>query len=101
MDERLEKWKDVFKKAVNFDFIHLTSNEFNEIASLYTQYVGKTITKSQMNCNSCRLKIVKELGQRYLEMEQEEIKNNQSQEEAQNAKKAKRDKGGKVTRRTV
>lgn len=97
MDERLEQWSDVFRKAVNFDFIHLSSSEFQTIASLYTEFTGKTITKSQMNCNSCRLKVVKELAVKYFQLKEEEEKNKQSQKEAQNAKKAKRNKGGKVT----
>lgn len=97
MDKRLEQWSEVFRKAVNFDFIHLSASEFQTIASLYTEFIGKQITKSQMNCNSCRLKVVKELAVKYFQLKEEEDKNKQSQIESPNAKKAKRNKGRKVT----
>lgn len=63
--EKLSKWETVFNNAIKLNFIHLSASEFGEIANLYKAVFGKTLTKSQMGCNSCRLRALKELATEY------------------------------------
>lgn len=63
--EKLSKWETVFSNAIKLNFIHLSASEFGEIAKLYKVVFGKTLTKSQMGCNSCRLRALKELAREY------------------------------------
>lgn len=63
--EKLSKWERIFNNAIKLNFIHLSASEFGEIAKLYKAVFGKTLTKSQMGCNSCRLRSLKELAREY------------------------------------
>lgn len=79
---KLKDHEKVLKNAVNLDFVHLSSTEFKMFAEIYTEVFGVSLTRSQMNCNSCRLKALKDLGKEYfsvaksyeiLEKEEQEI----------------------------
>lgn len=70
--EKLSKWETVFSNAIKLNFIHLSASEFGEIANLYKAVFGKTLTKSQMGCNSCRLRALKELATEYFSNKEKE-----------------------------
>lgn len=70
--EKLSKWETVFSNAIKLNFIHLSASEFGEIANLYKAVFGKTLTKSQMSCNSCRLRSLKELATEYFSNKEKE-----------------------------
>lgn len=85
--EKCLKWDKVFRNAIKLNFIHLSASEFGEIALIYAEHFGKTLTASQMGCNSCRLRSLKELGQDYLKQAEEEKKKEEEQ--------PKKNKGGR------
>lgn len=62
--ESLTKWEDVFDKAIKKNFIHLSNTEFNEIADVYDK-LYTPLTKRERNCNLCRLKALKKIGEDY------------------------------------
>lgn len=70
--EKLSKWEEVFNNAIKLNFIHLSPSEFGEIANFYKAVFGKTLTKSQMGCNSCRLRSLKELATEYFSNKEKE-----------------------------
>lgn len=63
---KLKYYKTVLKNANDNKYFKLSSEEFNEIADIYTLIFNKKITKAQLNCNSCRVKIVKEISKAFL-----------------------------------
>lgn len=69
--DKLLQWEDVLNKAVNLSFIHLSNSEFQSIYNLYKEATGKVLTKSQLNCNSCRLRSIQELGKLYFKAKEE------------------------------
>ena len=72
--EKLSKWETVFNNAIKLNFIHLSASEFGVIANLYKAVFGKTLTKSQMGCNSCRLRSLKELAREYFKEKERQEK---------------------------
>lgn len=62
--ERLKEFEKAMRNAVKNDFVHLSSSEFNKIAEVYNE-VFTPLRKSQMACNTCRLKALKQLGELY------------------------------------
>lgn len=62
--EKLQKWENVLNNAVKKSFIHLSTSEFNEIASIYDS-IYTPLTRQQRNCNSCRLTALQKLGKDY------------------------------------
>lgn len=70
----LKKWDSTLYNAFRIDFVHLNNTEFRELAEYYKKVFNKEITKSQYNCNSCRVRIVKELAKIYLEEKDKELK---------------------------
>lgn len=77
---KLSKWETVFNNAIKLNFIHLSASEFGEIANLYKAVFGKTLTKSQMSCNSCRLRALKELATEYFKEKDRQEKERQEKE---------------------
>ena len=71
--ERLSKYESALRNAVKNDFVHLKSNEFNEIAEVYAE-MFQPLRKGQMGCNSCRLSALKKLGEEYFKDEKTENK---------------------------
>lgn len=65
---KLKKFEDIFKHAIKMDFLRIGWETFDEIADIYEQYFNVKMNKSQRNCNSCRLKAVKQLGKAYFEV---------------------------------
>lgn len=62
--EKLEKWEKVLYNAWKNDYVHLKSNEFNEIAEIYAE-LFTPLRVGQKNCNSCRLTALKKLAGEY------------------------------------
>lgn len=77
---KLSKWETVFNNAIKLNFIHLSASEFGEIANLYKAVFGKTLTKSQMSCNSCRLRALKELATEYFKEKDRQEKEKREKE---------------------
>lgn len=72
--DKLIKWDSVLLNAFRLNFLHLNAVEFQELRLIYEENFNKKVTKSQMNCNSCRVKIVKELAKDYLEFKENDLK---------------------------
>lgn len=99
--EKLSKWETVFNNSIKLNFIHLSASEFGEIAKLYKAVFGKTLTKSQMGCNSCRLRSLKELAREYFKekekLEKERLDRERLEKEKQeNKPKPKRGRPKKI-----
>lgn len=87
---KLIKWDSTLLNAHKLNFVHLTNSEFVELKKIYEEYKNKEVTKSQLNCNSCRVKIVKELAKDYLatkEKELQEIKEDEPKKKVGRPKK--------------
>lgn len=78
--EKLSKWETVFNNSIKLNFIHLSASEFGEIANLYKAVFGKTLTKAQMSCNSCRLRSLKELATEYFKEKDRQEKEKREKE---------------------
>lgn len=97
--ETYHKLKDkerILKNAVNMDFIHLTASEFSFYADIYKEVFGISLTRSQMNCNSCRLKAVKQIGAEYFKVALAYEKLDKEEAEVQTPKKEKKSRKKKV-----
>lgn len=71
--EDLKKWDSTLYNAHRINFVHLNNTEFKELAEYYKKVFNKEITKSQYNCNSCRVKIIKQLAVEYLDHKNKEL----------------------------
>ena len=69
----LIEWESVLYNAYKINFVHLNNIEFKELKEIYEKYTNKTVTKSQINCNSCRVKIVKKLATDYFSYKNKEL----------------------------
>lgn len=63
--ERLKEYENILKYAISMDYLRVTPDVFKILADIYKDYTGKALTRSQLNCNSCRVKAIKELGKGY------------------------------------
>lgn len=63
--ERLKEYENILKYAISMDYLRVTPDVFKVLADIYKDYTGKALTRSQLNCNSCRIKAIKELGKGY------------------------------------
>ena len=63
--ERLKEYENILKYAISMDYLRVTPDVFKVLADIYKDYTGKALTRSQLNCNSCRVKAIKELGKGY------------------------------------
>lgn len=78
--DKAKEFENIFKYALKMDFLRVTPEVFNEIMKIYEEHFGKKLSKSQKQCNTCRLKAIKEIGRVYFE-EQEKQKEQKEQEE--------------------
>lgn len=67
---KLKCYESTLSNANDNKYFKLNSDEFNDIADIYTEVFNKKITKAQLNCNSCRVKIVKEIAKAFLNFKQ-------------------------------
>lgn len=65
--ERLTPYKQQLRSAYKNSFLHMSGTDFNKVAEIYNEVYDKPLTRSQMNCNTCRLNSLKKLGQLYEE----------------------------------
>ena len=63
--EKLEPYKEDIMRAYKNSFVHMSGADFNKVAGIYAEITGKGLTKSQMNCNTCRLNALRKLGEMY------------------------------------
>lgn len=63
--ERLKEYENILKYAISMDYLRVTPDVFKVLAEIYKDYTGKALTRAQLNCNSCRIKAIKELGKGY------------------------------------
>lgn len=63
--EKLIEFEAPITNAYKNSFLHLPASEFNKIAAIYDEIYEKPLTKSQRNCNTCRLNALKRLGMDY------------------------------------
>lgn len=66
--EYYTQYEEVLENAISLSFIHLTYGEFMDIVKYYEDMIGTPLKKSQLNCNSCRLKALKDLGYKLREL---------------------------------
>lgn len=59
------QWEKVFHNAIKINFLRISMDEWNKIASLYEIHFNKKIRPNERGCNNCRMRIVKEMGTAY------------------------------------
>ena len=81
--DKAKEFENIFKYALKMDFLRVTPEVFNSIMEIYEEHFGKQLSKSQRQCNTCRLKAIKEIGRVYFEEQekQEKQKEQEKQEE--------------------
>lgn len=70
--DKAKEFENIFKYALKMDFLRVTPDVFNEIMKIYEEHFQKTLSKSQKQCNTCRLKAIKEIGRVYFEEQKEQ-----------------------------
>lgn len=93
--EKLKQYEDIMKYAIKMDYLRVTPDVFQQLHKLYNELTGKTLSKSQLNCNSCRLRMLKEMGKEYYAYEPEVIEVENEENEVKEVKKAKTVKRGR------
>lgn len=68
--EALAPYEKHIINAYKNSFVHVSGADFIKIAQIYQDITGKALTKSQMNCNTCRLNTLKKLGKEYLDYQE-------------------------------
>ena len=91
--EQCKKYEQVFLWGIRSNFVHLSGTEFGEIARLYKSILGVELTKSQMNCGTCRLNTIKTLGKDYFESRDKYIKEDRENEEEKEPEAPKKKSG--------
>lgn len=70
--EALKPYEKNLKNAASKSFVHMTGDDFEKVAKIYTDVFGVALTKSQMGCNTCRLNSLRKLGELYVAYERHE-----------------------------
>ena len=70
--DKAKEFENIFKYALKMDFLRVTPEVFNEIMKIYEEHFQKKLSKSQKQCNTCRLKAIKEIGRVYFEEQEEQ-----------------------------
>lgn len=86
------EWEKVFYNAIKINFLRISMDEWNKIATLYEKHFDKKIRPNERGCNNCRLRIVKEMGTAYF--------NEKTAREVRAAKEAKEAKEKETTENT-
>ena len=93
------EWEKVFHNAIKINFLRISMDEWNKIASLYEIHFNRKIRPNERGCNNCRMRIVKEMGTAYFnektareekaakEKEKESIDNTDTTENTEKPKK--------------
>lgn len=78
---KAKEFENIFRYALKMDFLRVTPEVFDSIMKIYEEHFGKKLSKSQKQCNSCRLKAIKELGRVYFEEQQKQKKEEEKKKE--------------------
>lgn len=63
--DNCKEFEQAFNWAIKSNFVRMTNTDFSRVAVLYKEATGKTLSASQMTCNTCRLNTLKTLGKEY------------------------------------
>lgn len=63
--EKLKPYERHLVSAYKNSFVHMSGSDFQVVAGIYKDVYGESLTRSQMNCNSCRLSTLRKLGELY------------------------------------
>lgn len=77
--DRLEKFRGSLKGSVKSSFIRLSRGEMNKINEIYKELYGEALNKSQLLCNSCKLKACQRIGRDIERYEEWHNKRNKSE----------------------
>lgn len=55
------------KSAIDSNYARLSATEFAVFCGAYKEVLGVELTRSEQNCNVCRLKALKKLGKEYFD----------------------------------
>ena len=66
---RIEKYRNQFKVAIKNNFARMSEAEVKEVADMQKELWGISMTKSQMSCSSCRLKMIQRVGKEFFDYE--------------------------------
>ena len=92
--EKCTKFEREFTWAVKSNFVHMSATEFNEVAALFKEIMGRPLTRNEMTCNTCKLKAMKELADTYFQAKAEyEKEEREKEKETEGEPKVK--KGGR------
>ena len=72
--DKAKEFENIFKYALKMDFLRVTPEVFNSIMEIYEEHFQKKLSKSQKQCNTCRLKAIKEIGKAYFEEQEKQEK---------------------------
>ena len=65
--DRLTKYESILSSAVKSSYARLLESEMREIAEVYKDHFGIALTKSQLNCSTCKLHALQRIGKDYFE----------------------------------
>lgn len=58
------------KSVLLSNYARLSANEFDEFCSVYKQHYGEELSRSERNCNVCRLKALKRIANDYFQYQE-------------------------------
>ena len=93
--DKAKEFENIFKYALKMDFLRVTPEVFNEIMKIYEEQFGKKLSKSQKQCNTCRLKAIKEIGKVYFEEQEEQEKQKEQKEQEKQEEQPSKSEGKK------
>lgn len=67
---KLTTYEQQLRWALRSNFVHMTNSEFSILAAIYKEEFGEALSPGQMTCNTCRLKALQRLAQRYTDFQQ-------------------------------
>lgn len=63
--ERLSAYESILSSAVKSNYARITEGEMKDIADIYKEHYGVSLTRSQLSCSHCKLQAVKRLAGDY------------------------------------
>ena len=93
--DKAKEFENIFKYALKMDFLRVTPEVFNETMKIYEEQFDKKLSKSQKQCNSCRLKAIKEIGKVYFEEQEKQEKQKEQEKQEEQPPKSEGKKRGR------
>lgn len=84
--EKLAPYEKNLTNAYRNSFVHMSGEDFQKVAEIYTEVFGEALTKSQMGCNTCRLNALRKLGEVYVTTQEAKEKKKESTKRGRPAK---------------